>query len=99
MPAIRMSLAAYAGTMDSVMQELPGLEAGLPTIRVPVGVLVGERSPIPMDAAGLLTAERIPGAWAEILPNAGHFPWIEVPGSLRAAVDHLVAGTGTEAAL
>ena len=83
MPAIRMSLAAYAGTMESVMQELPRLEAALPTIGVPVGVLVGEGSPIPMDQAGLLTADRIPGAWAEVLPNAGHFPWIEVPGSLQ----------------
>jgi pimeloyl-ACP methyl ester carboxylesterase len=80
MPAIRMSLAAYAGTMDSVTQELPRLEAALPTIRVPVGVLVGARSPIPMDKAGLLTAERIPGAWAEILPNAGHFPGSRCPG-------------------
>ena len=74
------------------MQELPGLEAALPTIRAPVGVLVGERSPIPMDEAGLLTAERIPGAWTQLLPNVGHFPWIEAPGSLRAAVDRLAAG-------
>jgi pimeloyl-ACP methyl ester carboxylesterase len=98
MPALCMSLAAYAGTMDSVVQELPGLEAALPTIRVPVGVLVGERSPIPMSEAGLLTADRIPGAWVQVLPNAGHFPWIETPGSVRAAVDRLAAGTGTAAA-
>jgi pimeloyl-ACP methyl ester carboxylesterase len=92
MPALRMSLAAYAGIMSSVVQELPSLEAALPAIGVPVGVLVGARSPIPMDEAGLLTAARIPGAWVQVLPDVGHFPWIEAPGSLRAAVDRLAAG-------
>jgi pimeloyl-ACP methyl ester carboxylesterase len=38
------------------------------------------------------TAEAIgPAASVEVLDDAGHFPWIERPGAIRAALD-VVAG-------
>jgi pimeloyl-ACP methyl ester carboxylesterase len=34
-------------------------------------------------------AERIPGAWVEVVDGAGHFIWVEAPGAVRAALRHL----------
>ena len=42
-------------------------------------------------AASAATAAVIPGAWLEVVAGAGHFPWIEKPGSVKAALDRLVA--------
>jgi pimeloyl-ACP methyl ester carboxylesterase len=67
---------------------LPELEASLPAIAVPVGVVVGEHSSIP-NSAGRDSADRIPGAWIDVVPGAGHLPWYERPGSVRQALDRL----------
>ena len=56
----------------------------------PVGFVLGAESPIPPDQAGGATADRIPSAWVEIIPDAGHFIWLERPGAVRAALDRLV---------
>ena len=45
------SQAAYSGLADSLKAELPRLEAALPSVRVPFGVLAGGRSPMPRAAA------------------------------------------------
>jgi pimeloyl-ACP methyl ester carboxylesterase len=90
MPPVRMSQPAYEGLWADVVARLPELEAALPSITVPVGVLVGERSPIP-NSAGSDTADRIPGAWWRAEPGAGHFIWLEVPGAVLAAMDRLTA--------
>ena len=55
-----------------------------------VGVLLGEGSPIPLSS-GTETADRIPGAWCEIVAGAGHFIWHEKPGAVLAAMDRLVS--------
>jgi pimeloyl-ACP methyl ester carboxylesterase len=55
---------------------------------VPFGVIVGELSPMP-PSAGTDSAERIPGAWWQVEPGAGHFVWHEAPGCLLAAMDRL----------
>ena len=72
----------------SILAELPALEAGLPGIRVPVGFVHGSRSPMPI-AASTDAAERIPGAWVEVVEGAGHFVWVEAPGAVRAALRRL----------
>ena len=41
------------------------------------------------------TAERIPGAWVVLEADAGHFPWVERPGCVVAAVDRLAGEVGT----
>lgn len=88
-PAFRVSAACYAETFASVQAELPGLEASLPSITVPVGYVAGARSPMP-NATSTEAAARIPGAWVEIVADAGHFPWVEAPGSVRSALNRLV---------
>ena len=87
----RASVAAYQGLFASLFAEKERLEAALPTIRVPVGVVAGAGSPMPVSAAEA-TVARIPRAWLEVVQGAGHFPWMERPGAVRAALDRLVAG-------
>jgi pimeloyl-ACP methyl ester carboxylesterase len=90
MPHVAFASAANTGLWTDLTERLPALEASLPTISVPFGVLVGERSPMP-PTAGTESAARIPGAWSQVVPGAGHFPWHESPGCLVAAMDRLVA--------
>jgi pimeloyl-ACP methyl ester carboxylesterase len=93
-PDLPMSPDAHVGLWKDLTATLPELEAGLGSIRVPVGVVVGARSPMPPDLAGVVTAQAIPGAWVELVEGAGHFPWWERPGSVRDALRRLTAGRG-----
>ena len=93
-PDLPLSPAAHVGLWKDLNARLPDLEAGLGSIRVPVGVVMGDRSPMPPDLAGGSTAQAIPGAWAELVEGAGHFVWWERPGSVRAALLRLVDGRG-----
>ena len=88
---LRISVPAYAEGFESIHAELPRLEKELPSITMPVGFLVGTKSPIP-PSASYETAERIPGAWVEAVDEVGHFPWLERPGCVRPALQRLVAG-------
>jgi pimeloyl-ACP methyl ester carboxylesterase len=92
MPHVALSQPANVGLWTDLTARMPELESSLPSISVPVGVLVGELSPMP-PSAGTDTAARIPGAWSYVEPGAGHFVWYEAPGSLLAAMDRLVGGT------
>jgi pimeloyl-ACP methyl ester carboxylesterase len=90
MPELRMASARSAEMVPSILAELPALEAGLPGIRVPVGFVHGSRSPMPL-AASTDAAERIPGAWVEVVEGAGHFVWVEAPGAVGLALRRLTA--------
>jgi len=89
MPSVKLCQPASTALWADLTARLPELEASLPTIRVPFGVVVGELSPMPASA-GIETAGRIPGAWAHVVPGAGHFVWHEAPGCLLSAMDRLV---------
>lgn len=89
MPHVELSQPANLGLLTDLTNRLSELESSLASITVPVGVLVGELSPMP-PSAGVESAERIPGAWSHIEPGAGHFVWHEAPGCLLAAMDRLV---------
>ena len=88
MPELRLASARSAEMMPSILAELPALEAALPGIRVPVGFVHGALSPMPL-AASTDGAERIPGAWVEVVEGAGHFIWVEAPGAVRTALRRL----------
>jgi pimeloyl-ACP methyl ester carboxylesterase len=90
MPELRIASSRSAEMVPSILAELPALEAGLPGIRVPVGFVHGSRSPMPA-AASTDAAERIPGAWVEVVEGAGHFVWVEAPGAVRASLRRLTA--------
>ncbi len=67
----------------------PTLEAALPAVRVPLGALSGAESPMPVTASSDVT-ERVPGAWTEVVPGAGHFIWLEQPGAVGEALARLL---------
>jgi pimeloyl-ACP methyl ester carboxylesterase len=89
LPHVEFSGPANQGLFADLGARIAELESSLPSIRVPLGVLVGGLSPMP-PSAGTDSAERIPGAWSQVEPGAGHFVWHEAPGCLLAAMDRLV---------
>jgi pimeloyl-ACP methyl ester carboxylesterase len=94
MPEVRIAEEASVGLWAELERELPALTVALGGITVRVGVLAGQESPMPPGEAATATAERIPGAWVALEADAGHFPWVERPGCVVAAVDRLAAGVG-----
>ncbi|TGN66260.1 alpha/beta hydrolase [Nocardioides eburneiflavus] len=66
----------------------PWLVAALRAVRVPLGAVHGERSPIPLTATTEAVA-LVPGAWAEVAEGAGHFVWLEAPDAVRRAMERL----------
>jgi pimeloyl-ACP methyl ester carboxylesterase len=90
MPALRMASERTGQMVPSINAELPKLEAGLPQIRLPVGFVHGSRSPMPIQAS-TDAAERISGAWVDVVEDAGHFVWVEAPGAVRASLRRLTA--------
>ena len=90
MPPLRVSIPCYAETLESIQAEMPALEARLPDLALPVGFVAGAKSPIPVEEASGQTAARIPGAWLEVIDEAGHFPWLERPGCVAAVARPLV---------
>jgi pimeloyl-ACP methyl ester carboxylesterase len=91
MPELRIATERGAAMVQSILAELPALEARLPLISVPVGFVHGAWSPMPL-AASSDAAERIPGAWVDVVDGAGHFVWVEAPGAVRAALRRLTVG-------
>ena len=91
MPELRMASERSAQMGQSILAELPVLEAGLARIRVPVGFVHGSRSPMPV-AASTDAADLIPAAWVEVVEGAGHFVWVEAPGAVRVSLRRLTAG-------
>jgi proline iminopeptidase len=88
-PDMAFSLEAYAATFASLHDALPGLASRLAGVAVPTLFVHGAASPMPVTAS-TETAEAIgPAASVEVLDGAGHFPWIERPGAIRAALDRL----------
>ena len=92
-PPIAVSTAAHSGLWEDLVAQLPVLEAALSSISIPVATLSGAASPMPPHEAAQLTVDRIPGAWAQLEPGTGHFPWLEHPGCVVAALDRLAHGT------
>jgi proline iminopeptidase len=71
--------------------ELGTLERGLPSLTVPAAFVHGELDPLP-PRSSLHTAALIPVARTDVIPGVGHFPWLERPGSVRAALTALLIG-------
>ncbi|MGZ4262383.1 MAG: alpha/beta fold hydrolase [Solirubrobacteraceae bacterium] len=91
MPSIRMSIEAYSGLIGEMSEGLEDVAASLAHGTVPYGVVAGAASPIPWGQAAHTTAELSPRAFLEVVLAAGHFPWPEVPGSVRTALQRLIA--------
>ena len=87
MPELNMSMALVAGVVTSVHQhfEHRTLERALPSWDRPFVLIHGDSDPLPAEASRL-TAALVPGATFELVRDAGHFPWLEQPEQLQAAV-------------
>lgn len=90
-PDIRLNAASAGPTLASAVAELPGLAARLAGLHVPTVFIHGAASPMPItastDTAQVIGSE----ALVEIVPDAGHFVWIDVPGCVRDGLDRLAA--------
>ncbi len=87
MPELRISVALYAAVVASVHEhfERGTLERGLRSYDGPFGLIHGEHDPLPASASRA-TASLVRGATLEVIPDAGHFLWLERPEEFRAAV-------------
>jgi pimeloyl-ACP methyl ester carboxylesterase len=76
---------------EEVTEGLEPVADALRGCELPIGMLAGTSSPIPWGQAANLTVELCPYGFLSLV-ETGHFPWIEQPGSVRAAVDRLAIG-------
>jgi pimeloyl-ACP methyl ester carboxylesterase len=90
MPPVRMSVEAYSGLATEMAKGGEDVARALATADVRYGVIAGAASPIPWGQAARTTAELSREAFLVVVPGAGHFPWTEVPGSVRSALRRLV---------
>jgi pimeloyl-ACP methyl ester carboxylesterase len=90
MPPVWMSVEAYSGLIGEMPTGLEEVAAALALGNVAYGVVAGAGSPIPWGQAARATAELSPRAFLTVVPGAGHFPWLEAPGSVRTALQRLV---------
>lgn len=66
--------------------DVPAMLAALAELEAPVLVVGGERDALTGVASVHAVAGSFPAAQTEVLPGAGHFPWVDEPESFRTAV-------------
>jgi len=64
----------------------------LPSIKVPVMVLIGEQDPATTPAHGEFIADRIPGAERHVLPGVAHLSNVQDPDAFNKAVAGFLLG-------
>ena len=91
MPPFRSSVSVYTETWESIRSHFAAgtLVSNLPRFTGRALFIHGRESPIP-PARSEESARLIDGARVEVLPGAGHFPWLEHPGSVAAPVRELL---------
>jgi pimeloyl-ACP methyl ester carboxylesterase len=87
MPPFRSSVPVYSGTWDSIRSHFAAgtLVSNLLRFSGRALFVHGRESPIPPRRSEE-SANLIDGARVEVVPGAGHFPWLERPGSVGTAV-------------
>jgi pimeloyl-ACP methyl ester carboxylesterase len=89
MPPMRFSVEAYSGIIGQATTDTERVAADLVRGGVPYGVLAGAASPLPWGQAARASAEVSPKAFLTVVAGGGHFPWVEAPGCVRAALRRL----------
>jgi pimeloyl-ACP methyl ester carboxylesterase len=86
-PAERRSAELSAGVFMSIEDHFGRgtLEQGLPGFRGPFNLIHGDQDPLPSDASRR-TAALSPQATVVVIPECGHFPWLEQPDAFIAAL-------------
>jgi pimeloyl-ACP methyl ester carboxylesterase len=62
---------------------------GVPSLTLRTLFVHGEQDALPPRST-IATADLIEGARVEVIPECGHFPWLERPAEFRAAVERLL---------
>jgi proline iminopeptidase len=86
MPPMRISVEAYSGVIGELRETPEDVCRALARGEVPYGVIAGGASPMPWGQAARATVELSPAAFLVVVPAAGHFPWLDVPGCVREAL-------------
>jgi pimeloyl-ACP methyl ester carboxylesterase len=89
-PDIRVNAASAGPTLQSAVAELPGLASRLEGAQVPTVFVHGAASPMPVTASTDTAEVMGVAASVAVVPDAGHFIWMDVPGCLRPLLDRLV---------
>ena len=84
---VRLNVPLYAGVVESVHAHFAArtLELALRAFERPVLIVHGRDDPLPWQASEA-TAALLPNAELVVVENCGHFPWLERPDELRAAL-------------
>jgi 3-oxoadipate enol-lactonase len=86
---VRQPIAGYAGSCAAVRDA--DLTDAIAAIAVPTLVVAGDQDGSTPPDLVRATAERIPGARFEIIPDAGHIPCVEQPADLVARIRRFLA--------
>jgi proline iminopeptidase len=86
MPEMKLSREANQALIGELPLRTPATASQLADSTVPLTLLAGASSPIPWGQACQATANVCASATVTVLPGAGHFPWHEAPGCVRAAL-------------
>lgn len=71
--------------------DVEGVRAGLAKVDAPVLVVGGELDAMTGVESVRTVAAAFPHGRAEVLPGAGHFPWVDAPDAFRSAVAAFLA--------
>jgi len=85
----RRAELGFAAGADEV--DVAALRAGLAAVTAPVLVVGGEHDALTGVASVYRVAESFPSSTAEVVPGAGHFPWVDEPAAFRALVEPFLA--------
>ena len=81
------AVAEEGYSRDADQVDTADLVARLAHVQAPVLVVGGARDGITGVASVHAVARCFPRAQTTVLPDAGHFPWVDAPAAFRAAVD------------
>ncbi len=91
MPETKLSREANQSLIGELALWAPVAASQLAVSSVPLTLLAGASSPIPWGQACQATANVCASATVTVVQGAGHFPWYEAPGCVRAALLELRA--------
>lgn len=86
----RRAELGFAAGADEV--DVATLTGGLGAVTAPVLVVGGERDALTGVASVYRVAESFTTATADVVPHAGHFPWVDEPEAFRAVVEPFLRG-------
>lgn len=90
MPTKRSSTEAFTELAAEMASDNDRVAAALSATEVRYSILVGGASPIPWGQAARASADLSPHSVLRVVPDAGHFVWLEAPGRVRAAALELL---------